>query len=30
MNPLHLLWIVPISVSAGIFLSALLRGGDDE
>lgn len=29
MNPLHLLWIVPLSMAAGVFLLALLQGGYD-
>ena len=29
MSVLHLLWIVPASVMAGIFMAALLRAGDD-
>ena len=28
MSVLHLLWIVPASVLAGIFMAALLRAGD--
>ena len=30
MDPLHLLWIVPASVMAGIFVAALLRAGRDR
>ena len=30
MSVLHLLWIVPASVMAGIFVAALLRAGDGE
>jgi len=30
MNPLHLLWIVPVSASVGAFLMAILKGGDCE
>lgn len=27
MNPLHLLWIVPLSASIGAFVVALFNGG---
>lgn len=30
MSALHLLWIVPVSVMAGIFVAALLRAGRDR
>lgn len=30
MSALHLLWIVPASVMAGIFVAALLRAGRDR
>ena len=30
MSPLHLLWIVPTGVMAGIFMAALLRAGRDR
>lgn len=30
MSVLHLLWIVPASVMAGIFMAALLRAGRDR
>lgn len=30
MSALHLLWIVPASVLAGIFVAALLRAGRDR
>ena len=30
MSALHLLWIVPASVMAGIFMAALLRAGRDR
>ena len=30
MSALHLLWIVPLSVSAGFILCAFLRGHEDE
>lgn len=30
MSVLHLLWIVPASVLAGIFMAALLRAGDSK
>ena len=28
MSPIHLAWIVPASVMAGIFMAALLGAGD--
>jgi hypothetical protein len=28
MNPWHLLWIVPLSVSIGAFLMAIVKVGD--
>lgn len=30
MNPLHLLWIVPMSVSTGVLLMAILISGSDD
>lgn len=30
MNPLHLLWIIPLSAGLGAFAVALCAGGDDE
>ena len=30
MSALHLLWVVPASVMAGIFVAALLRAGRDR
>ena len=32
MNPLHLLWIIPVSVSVGMWVASLLvaNGRDDE
>ena len=30
MNLIHLAWIVPASVMAGIFVAALLRAGRDR
>ena len=30
MNPLHLLWIVPLSAALGMFLMALLVAGRDD
>lgn len=29
MNPLHLLWIVPLSAFLGMFVASLLAAGDD-
>ena len=29
MNPLHLLWIIPLSASLGGFIVALIVGGSD-
>ena len=30
MSPLHLLWIVPLCVLAGMFLAALLSANDEN
>lgn len=30
MNPLHLLWIVPLSAAAGAFLMGIVIGGSRE
>jgi hypothetical protein len=30
MNPLHLLWIVPLSAAFGVFFMALLQVGDRD
>lgn len=30
MNPFHLLWIVPISVCAGVLLMAIIVSGGDD
>ena len=30
MSALHLLWVVPASVMAGIFVAALLQAGRDR
>jgi hypothetical protein len=30
MNPLHLLWIVPLSTSFGAFIMAIIAGGDND
>lgn len=29
MNPLHLLWIVPLSIFLGMFTASLLAAADD-
>ena len=29
MNPLHVLWIVPLSAFLGMFVASLLAAGDD-
>lgn len=28
MNPWHLLWIVPLSMSVGVFFTAIVKVGD--
>lgn len=30
MNPLHLLWIVPLAGAVGAFLMAIIAGGDRD
>ncbi len=30
MNPLHLIWIIPLSAAVGFFWAAILAAGRDE
>jgi hypothetical protein len=30
MNPLHLLWIIPLSAAVGFFWAAILAAGRDK
>lgn len=30
MNPLHLIWMLPLAMAAGAFLMAVLIGGTDH
>ena len=30
MNPLHLLWIIPLSIFAGMFVRGLTRAGKES
>lgn len=30
MNPLHLIWIIPVTAGAGLLLAALIRANEED